>query len=258
MRKFTTVLLGLLVFCFAGAPIALADSTSLQSALFVLNGTQYLNTLVVPGINAAGFDGTTGTGTLTFTITGAGPLSFNAFFDHQLNLPFFNEYGAVNGAPVAGQTWQIDDPTFGTIFANTQGNTLDDINWVPGTTDNNSGLCANVYAAGCANTNDDVSMAMGFSFNLLANQQELITLNLSHTAPVGGFFLHQIHPIDGCDLTGANCTNPVQLDLYFSGSALTQPTGVPSVPEPSTLILLLGATPCALIFKALRHKLSTA
>src|SRR6266849_700441 len=66
MRKLTTALLGLFVLCFAAAPIALADSTSIQSVLFNVNGTPFTDYSAV-GMNVGGFDQATGLGTITFT-----------------------------------------------------------------------------------------------------------------------------------------------------------------------------------------------
>ncbi len=62
----------------------------------------------------------------------------DAFFDHELHTPFYNEFGAENGAAGAGVSWQIDEPGFGdgnrlgTIFDNALANTLDNANHVPG------------------------------------------------------------------------------------------------------------------------------
>jgi hypothetical protein len=252
MRK---LVLGVLVLAFSGfliLPAAFADTTSLHESLVAIDTNSYHNNFaLIPGINAAGFNSATGLGTLTFTISGAGAHKFDAFFDSNLNVPFYNEFGTTGGVAAAGQTWTIDDPLAGTIFADTKAHNLDSINWIPGKTDNFNGTCASVYdttTPGCANSNDDVSMAMGFSFNLLAGQTEIITLTLSHNAPGGGFFLHQIHPID-------NNTSS-QLDLYFSGTAATRGGG--QTPEPSSLLLALGGTPVALIFRALRQRLSRA
>jgi hypothetical protein len=250
MRKLVLGLLALAFMGFVTLPVALADSTSLQGSLFVLDGTQYLNNYTVPGINAAGFNQSTGLGTLTFVVSGPGAHSFDALFDSSLNLPFFNEFGATNGSPAVGQSWQIDDPAFGTIIGNTQGNSLDSTNHIPGTTDNYGGACNSVYDPGCAGSNDDVSMAMGFNFILASGQQELITLILSHTAPGAGFYLSQTHPPDGNNPNGAG-------SIFFSGSAVIR-GGPPPVPEPSSLILLLGSVLFALVFRALRHKLSRA
>lgn len=226
---------------------ALAD-ISLQSSLLNVNGTQYTNTFAVPGLNVAGFNQTTGLGTITLTFNpGPGSYSFDALFDIQAGVPFFNELGSAHGSPVAGQSWQIDDPTFGTIVANTQGNTLDNKNWVPGGTDNFLGGCASVYAAGCAGSNDDVAMAMGFSFVLGANQEEVIKLSLSNSSPAG-FYLQQQHPVDSA--------NDAAVNIYFSGSATTQPvTGI--IPEPGTWVLM-GTGLGLLLLTTLRSKLKMA
>jgi len=248
MKRVVVVILALLLIGFI-APKASADTVVLQEVLFNLNGTQYHNTFAVPGLSTASYDTTTGVGTLveTFNPGVAGTYSFDAFFDNQLNVPFFNEYGTVNGSPAAGQTYQIDDPLFGTIFGNTQGDTLDNTNHIPGTTDNFSGACNSVYDAGCANSNDDVSMAMGFSFVLGAGEQAVITLNFSETQPRSGFYLGQIHPQDD--------NNPSQLQLFFSGNVVIEPSGPPPpVPEPGSLALL--GTVSAIVFGAFRRRFS--
>lgn len=228
------------------APVALADTIVLQEALFNVNGTQYHNKLAVPGLNSGGFDASTGEGTLveTFNPGAAGTYNFDAYFDHELSVPFFNEYGMVNGSPSAGQTWQIDDPTFGAIFGNTGSDTLDDTNWVPGTTDNFAGGCNSVYDPGCANSNDDVSMAMGFDFTLTGNEQAVITLTLSQTPPASGFYLAQVHPADA--------NNDVQTTLYFTGSIVIESSTPPPVPEPGTLALF--GTAGAIILAVFRRK----
>src|SRR5580658_1805858 len=95
-------------------------------------------------------------------------------------------------------------------------------------------------------------MAMGFAFTLAANQDEVITLNLSETAPTSGFYLQQIHPVDGCDQNGQNCANPVQLNLYFSGNAVVQGTG-PQTPEPGTRLLVSTAAATLLLFRSRKY-----
>src|SRR5688572_28622601 len=83
-------------------------------------------------VDLSGFDGSTGLGSITFSLTGAGSHYFGAFLDHEIDEPintFFNELGAVSGAPQAGQSWEIDEPGFGAIpgdiFDNFLGGTLD-------------------------------------------------------------------------------------------------------------------------------------
>src|SRR3974377_2395085 len=122
MRKLTTALLGLFVLGLVLVPAALADS-SLQESLIVVNGTQYHNTFAVPGLNSGGFDTTTGLGTLSLVFNpGPGTFSVLGYFDIEAGVPFYNEFGIVNGSAGAGQSYQIDDPNFGTIFGNTQAN----------------------------------------------------------------------------------------------------------------------------------------
>jgi hypothetical protein len=245
MKKVAMTLVGLTFIVSLAPRAALADSVVLQENLFNVNGTQYYDTFTVPGLNAGGFNQTTGLGTLTLTFKGKpGTYFVDAYFNLTLSVPFYNEYGTVTGSPAAGQTWQIDDPIYGTIFANAQSNTLDDTNHIPGTVSNYLGTCASVYAPGCANSNDEVSWAMGFGFTLGANQEEVITLNLSQTQPTSGFYLGQVHPVD------PNNASPV--NAYFNGTAVTKPSTV--IPEPDTWVLLLTGL-SALLLVRLKSKL---
>jgi hypothetical protein len=244
MRKFV---LGVLVLAFSAfliLPAAFADTTSLQSVLFNVNGAQQTD---FTGMNIAGFDTTTGLGTITYTSPSApGTYFFDVFFDHSLNLPFFNEFGTVNnaGSLAAGQSYEIGDSFASTIYPDVQaGGALPNSNTLPGQVSNYHNDCVG------ATCNGDFAMAMGFAFTLGAGQHEVITLNLSHANP-GGFSLQDTHPVDGA--------NPTQLELFLSGSAVTQGGGPPPVPEPSSLLLAVGSVPFALVFKVLRHKLSRA
>src|SRR5690348_17789415 len=116
------------------APRGARADISLQESLLVVNGTQYYDAFSgVPGLNVSSFNQTTGLGSITLTFNpGPGSYSFDSYFDIEAGVPFFNEYGTAVGSPVAGQTWTIDDPFAGTIFSDTQNNTLDSINWIPG------------------------------------------------------------------------------------------------------------------------------
>ncbi|HEV2423869.1 MAG TPA: hypothetical protein VGZ29_03470 [Terriglobia bacterium] len=239
MKKVALAVAGLaLAACFAPRA-ALADIT-LQESLFNVNGTQYYNTFSVPGLNSSGFDPSTGLGKLVLTFNpGPGTYYVDAYFDLELGVPFFNEYGSLSGSPAAGQSWQIDDPIYGTIYGNTQGNTLDSTNHIPGTVDNFLGVCSG------SDCNGDVSWAMGFAFTLGAQQEEVITLDVLQTAPNGGFYLQQVHPVDP--------NNASEVDAYFSGTAVTQPVNS-GVPEPGTWgLLATGAL--LLLFVGLRSKM---
>ncbi|HXJ96097.1 MAG TPA: hypothetical protein VMT20_24930 [Terriglobia bacterium] len=245
MKKLTISILGFAVLACVVPRSAFAD-ISLQESNININGTQYYDTFSVPGLNTGGFNQTTGLGSLTLTFNpGPGTYYVTSYFDLELGVPYFNEYGSVTGSPAAGQSWQIDDPIYGTIFANAQGNTLDNTNHIPGTVDNFLGGCSSVYAPSCANSNDDVSWAMGFAFTLGANEEEVITLLLSQNAPSNGFYLGQVHPVDP--------NNAAAVNAYFSSNAVTQPIGT-QTPEPGTWMLLITGL-CLLVLPMLRSKL---
>lgn len=243
MRKwaFVTLLCGVLVGAGVCAPAFAVPS--LQEILFNANGTTFHNTYALPGLSSAGFDPTTGLGTLTLTFDPgvAGSYFFDVFFDHQLHDQFYNEYGAVNGAPGAGITWQIDEPGFGdgnrtgSIFTNTQTNALDNTNYVPGTLSNVSNDCgANTSGQPVnASCNNDVAMALGFNFILAANEFASITVTASPTEPAGGFFLRQHDP-------------DTPSDLFLTGRMTILPSGPTPIPEPSSVVLFITGVVLAL------------
>jgi len=157
-------------------PVVFGDTTSLQSVLFNVNGTQYTS-YAVPGITTAAWDQTTGIGTLTIVFDPGAPGSyfFDVFLDHELSTPFFNEYGIVNGAPAAGQSYEIGDSFASNIYSDVQtGGDLSNTNTLGGTASNFSLSCSG------ADCNGDAALAMGFSFVLGVDEEELITLTTSH------------------------------------------------------------------------------
>lgn len=177
--------------------------------------------------SGSGFDSATGLGTLNFTVSGAGAHSFIAYFDHEIDElvnTFFNESGSVHGSAAAGQSWEIDEPgyVFGNIHDNFLAGTLDNLNNVPATAP------------------DDVSMALGWNFSLLAGETATITYLLSDSTRPGGFYLEQFDPDS-------------QASIFFSSTMTIQGGGTPPVPEPSTL-LLLGAGLAGLGFYGRRGK----
>jgi hypothetical protein len=217
-----TLLLGL------SAKTSLAD-TLLTDVLFNVNGTTTEGSFGISGLDTSAYNQSTGLGTLTFTYNPgtAGTSFFDVMFDIDISTAFFNEYGTAVGTPGAGFSWEIGD--FGAttppdIFDDTANNTLGNVNLLPGQTDNFDGLCVG------ATCNGDAAMAMGYSFTLAANQEEIITMNLSTTVPTSGFYLDQTHPVDPADAT--------RQDVYFTMSATTKSTGPSPVPEPSTWMML--------------------
>jgi hypothetical protein len=232
MRRLALSIGALMVSCCV-APL-LADTTSLQSILTNANGTQ---TTDFTGYNTGGFNTTTGIGTLTYTFNpGPGVYFFDVFFDHQLNLPFFNEFGTVLGAAVAGQSYEIGDSFASSIYSDVQaGGPLANTNTLPGQASNFGNDCVG------ANCNGDFSAAMGFNFVLGANQEEVITFTVSHTDPGSGLRLEDTHPVDAANATALN--------LFISGNATTQSTTTSGVPEPGSLVFLCTACAIGLTFR---------
>jgi hypothetical protein len=235
MRNLASAVVGLLAIYFCAVPNARANT---QSVLFNVDGAQY-NNYTAPGMNAAGYSDSTGLGTIVFADNPGtiGSHAFTAFFDQNLNLPFFNEFGTVVGVPAAGQSWQIGDSFTSSIYPNTQSGSLSNSNDLPGQASNYSNKCMGT------NCNGDAALALGFNFTLGANQLELITLTFSTTKPLSGFYLQQTHPTD------PNTTVP--LNVYFTGSAVTEPTGPPTTPEPPTAVLAITAA-CIIALKLRR------
>lgn len=167
------------------------------------------------GFDLSGFDTTTGLGSLSISLAGAGAHSVLAFFDHEIDAAtntFFNEGGASWGAAGAGQSWQIDEPGYGavncagTIFGDFSAGTL-----------TNSNNCTGL---------DDISLAMGWNFVLAAGETASMLFTLNQVAPVAGFYLEHFDPLS-------------EESVYLSSSLTIRgepPT--PSVPEPGTLALL--------------------
>lgn len=192
------------------ASSASAATIDLFEYAFNINGT-VTNGAAPGGVNVGGFDTSTGLGTVTVTMNTAGSHYVAFFVDHEIDQAintFFNEYGSVVGVPGAGLTWEIDEPgwVFGDIYDNLLASALDGLNGVP------------------AGSEDDVSMALAWSFNLLTDQIALISFLVSDVVPTGSFYLVQTDPDS-------------QASIYFSSSLRIIDDGG-QIPEPATLGLL--------------------
>lgn len=160
------------------------------------------------------FDDITGLGSIAVTIGGVGAHTVDLYLDHEIDEAtntFFNEFGAVSGAPAVGQSWEIDEPgfafPFGDIFDNFLASTLDNTNAVP------------------LGSENDVAMAMGGDFTLGAGETATIEFFVSEIQPPSGFFLSHTDP-------DSNKT------IYFSGDLNIDRDGPVPMPEPSMLYLL--------------------
>ncbi len=183
----------------------------------------------LPGIlNTSGFDFNTGLGTIEATFTGTGNHQFFAFFDHEIDElinGISNETGSILGNPAAGQTGEIDEPGFGAVGIGTGGTQyFGDIfdNFLTGQLDNQFFFDA-IDNQSLVSSSDDVSMAMGWNFDLLADDTAIISMILSEQIPISGYRLvHQ-------DLdSGANISLTSNLRIV----------GPSPVPEPGSFALL--------------------
>ncbi|MCV2355639.1 PEP-CTERM sorting domain-containing protein [Paucibacter sp. B2R-40] len=162
------------------------------------------------GVNIAGFNTSSGLGSISVKLSGAGNRYAGLFVDHEIDETvntFFNESGSSSGIAAAGQGWEIDEPgfTFGNIYGNFLAGQLDGLNGVP------------------AGSEDDVSMATDWHFALNAGETATISFLFSDIAPVGGFYLKQFDPDS-------------QAAIYMSSSLLIEQDG--HIPEPASLGLV--------------------
>lgn len=191
-----------------------ASAIQLNEWAFNVDGnvSEYFAGDELPG--SGNLDSQTGLGTLDFAFSSPGSHSLLAFFDFEIaasSNTYFNEFGSATGSPVSSQSWQIDEPgfLFGTIYDNFLDDSLNNTNSLP------------------QHASDDVSFALGWSFELLENESAELSLFASDTAPLEGFFLSH------SDLD-AN----INQSIYFWGELNISSIPV-SVPEPSSFALLL-------------------
>lgn len=234
--KLRTAFYTLFIGAILSPVAAYAGTIGLQDFAVNVNGTKsdYNNLAdadptALTGMNAGGFNTSTGLGSLVFTFNpGPGSYFVNFYFDHELtDVPFFNEFGTSVGAPAAGTSWEIAqvNPSVGGIqfwsgSSEIFPNSLDNTNHAPV---GNTNYLNNCSTSPC---NADVALALGFNFVLAAGQQAVITINSSTSIPAG-FYLEQSHPIDPA--------NPTQTNLFLNGSVSIQAAGgggSGAVPEP--------------------------
>ncbi|WP_284614762.1 PKD domain-containing protein [Aquabacterium humicola] len=194
----------------AGAQAPAATITLFDHALKI-DGTVYGHTDSLPAhVNAGGFDPSTGIGTLTLTMSGAGNHTVGLFVDHEIDEAintFFNERGAMSGSAAAGLSWEIDEPgfLFGDIYDHFMTGALDNTNAVP------------------AGQEDDVAMALAWNFLLDSDETATIRFIVSSSKPANGLLLAQSDP----DSDAA---------LYFWSTLSIQGGG--QAPEPASAALV--------------------
>ncbi len=198
-RKFSIA--ALVMFCSTTLGL-----NSLQAATYGLFDYAFnINGVVTPapgvpgGVNTAAFNSTTGLGSITLSIGTTGNHFVGLFVDHEIDAAtntFFNEFGTAVGAPPAGLSWEIDEPgfVFGNIYTHFTGSTaggslLDNTSAVP------------------PGSPDDVSMALGWNFNLAAGHSATISYFLSTTPPASGFYLQQTDPASNASVYFSSALN---------------------------------------------------
>jgi len=169
-------------------------------------------------VNTSGFDFEKGLGTIAIPFTKQGTNKVTAFFDHEIRQTqngFTNERGSTGGARPNNVSWEIGEPGYVTPPPNIYTNAIE-------------GKLANANGVG-PGMSDDVAMALAWNFILGYGGRADLQLSLSTTQPTSGFYLRQTDPDQEGDIS-----------LYFSG-ALTVDNPNSAVPEPSSLLLFVGA-----------------
>ncbi len=216
-----------------GGLIATALSMSTSIALAIPTSTQVK--FSVNGVDQAttGINPITGLGTRSFTFNTAGAYDVRSFFDLELSLfttGFTNEYATTTGSAAAAQSWEIDEPGYvnGDLYAHYTGSGFD---MSIGSDDGSGNICPTETCL------DDVSVGLGWLFNLGQDKKATLTFTVSDVLPTDlpAFYITQFDmEID--PLTG-NSTGVILDQIYFFSSLKIEDTGG-QAPEPATLALL--------------------
>ena len=190
--------------------------------------------------NEAGFDGTTGLGSISVQVTGAGAKKSYLYLDLELSPAqnsFFNESGAIGPVPLpTGLSYEIDEPGFagppdgpGDIYGNFAANSLDN----------------SVFKVGATTLPqpNDVAVAFGWDFSLLADQTAYISyLVTTDLAAVGSrYYVTQ--------------TDPDSQEVLYIATILDIRDNGPQLPIPEGSTVVGAAAAAALIgFGAWRRR----
>ncbi len=203
--------------------------------------TADLSSATEAAYNITNFDFSTGLGEIKVEVNSIGFHSVTSFFDHDIDINangFLNETGSSSGTPDAGQSWEIDEPSFvsGDIFYNwydsgflTPGSLLDNsigTSWYNPVTGVYSYDPFSLDLSG-----DNVSMAMGWDFELFADETATVSFLLEKSLDETSIFFSST-------LTTLNTTTGYKTvlgeDFYLEHHDLDSTP----IPEPSTFILL--------------------
>lgn len=201
--------------CFSTANLS-ANPITLNDWAFNIDGDvhEYFAGDSLPG--QAQLDAS-GLGQIDFEFSSPGSHLLAAFFDFEFDRSvntYFNEFGQSHGTPPSGQSWEIDEPgfVFGDIYDNLLFDSLGNDNSVP------------------QGSEEDVSFALGWDFDLEVNETAYLSLFTGLVAPSDSFYLSHTDPEMG------DAFNQ-EKSLYFWGELeiVREPV---TVSEPSAAFLL--------------------
>lgn len=205
------------------AQIAPAATMSLEELGFkssadgIVYDTPY-GTWVPPTADLSGFSLGTGLGSIKFTFSGVGSHYVAGFFDYQfvdaaVSNGIDDEYGVVNGAPSAGQSWEIGD-SFGSFI-------YSDFSAFNSTTPllNTNGLPSGAPG--------DMALALGYAFTIGVGDPSVDVIFTSSLTAPSGFSLQQVDPKSGDSVY-----------VFFGPAGPTGPVVPGAIPEPSTILLI--------------------
>ncbi len=158
-----------LIVFFMAIAFTVGMASTAKASLILFDWDFYADGSVDVTYDDTSFNWGPDTGVFTQTITGAGLHDAAAVFDYDDAVGVWTtDTASTGGSLAAGQSWEVDNPDLGFIWGDAQFGSLTDSDWTGGFP-------------------DDVAMAMGWNFNLLAGQTATINYFLSSTAPVVGF-----------------------------------------------------------------------
>jgi hypothetical protein len=181
-----------------------------------------------------GFTASTGLGLIEITIIGVGAHNALVFMDHEIDESintFYNESASTGGTLEPGQSWEADEPAylFGDIIGYLEVDEDENETYVPQHVDLNTLDNSNAVSTDDFPNGEDVSMALGWDFTLLAGQTAVASFFTRTTNDIGSFFIEQFDAHSEAsiffwstlDITGGEVEPPI------------------AMPEPGTLGLAL-------------------
>jgi hypothetical protein len=173
-----------------------------------------------------------GLGSVTISLgTGNGQSAlFYADYDlDDASFGSFDDSGTTVGALPAGVSYELDDPNVSNIFGDFAGNALANTNNVGTPSSDPLNQCC------------DVAFSLGLNgLNVAAGGSGTVTFTVGTTAPPSGFYIQQ---------TNTTLGDSIYLSALVT---ITNPTGPPATPEPSTFVLTAGAL--GLVLFAVRRR----